>query len=362
MLRRMRHLTLLTLALCIVLAAEGLFTLGFRTILAARRNKHSELSGTWVLQFAHQEQGRDAPDPKLVRWSWTLNDDGTFTEHKETHAMVIMTENARGNCMRSGDVLTLTGISEGYMDDGYVKGPFKEPFTMKLKYADHALIFLDDAADNDVLRTVFRREGGHAPPKPELQPSDPKAVEIVHEVQRRYAALKSYSDEGTLTSAGRGWMPKNARFHTRFVRPDKFYFQLGGIVVWSDGKKSGLYEGKAAGYQGLRVVGALSMISPTSGVETMLVPALLLPADFHGSMIDPSSREISLVGEDEVSGKDCYMIGVSNPEGMHLKLWIEKSSHLILKAFDSLPKATITYQPQCNIKIAESEFQFTPPK
>jgi len=45
-----------------------------------------------------------------------------------------------------------------------------------------------------------------------------------------------------------------------------------------------------------------------------------------------------------------------------MKLWIEKSSHLILQVFDSLPRATITYQPKCNLAIADSEFKFTPPK
>ena len=94
----------------------------------------------------------------------------------------------------------------------------------------------------------------------------------------------------------------------------------------------------------------------------MLVPDLLLPAELGGPAIDASFQEITLAGEEKVSGNDCYVISLGNPEGMHLKLWVEKSSHLILQAFDKMSKATITHQPKCNLAIADSEFKFTPPK
>jgi len=133
-------------------------------------------------------------------------------------------------------------------------------------------------------------------------------------------------------------------------------------VVWSDGKKTWLYMESVGGSDERGLGNALSTISVTSGDETMLVPSLLLPLDFHGPMIDPAFEQISIVGEVKVSGKDCDVIGVGNPGGVRLKLWIEKSTHLILRAYDGMPKATITYQPKCNVKIADSEFNFSPPK
>jgi hypothetical protein len=70
---------------------------------------------------------------------------------------------------------------------------------------------------------------------------------------------------------------------------------------------------------------ALSTISPTSGYETTLAPELLLPADFGEPHIDTFFKEISLAGEEKASGKDCYMLRLSNPGGMDLQLWVDKS-------------------------------------
>ena len=56
------------------------------------------------------------------------------------------------------------------------------------------------------------------------------------------------------------------------------------------------------------------------------------------------------------------MVTLSNPKGMALKLWIDMSSHLILRASDELSKATIRYQPKTNVPLAASEFAFTPGK
>jgi len=204
MLKPMRNSRLLNPALsaiCAVCTAGGLLTFAFRAALAAGGNKQSDLSGTWVLQ---------APDPKLTRWTFSLKDDGTFTEHMTNYVMVTVISDSSGRYTRNGNILTLTGVRKGYRDDGYVKGPFKDPFTLKLKYAHNYLTLLDDPKAD----MVFRREGAHAPPepKPRLRPSDPRALQIVREMRSRYAALDSYSDEGTLTSSGAGFMWANARF------------------------------------------------------------------------------------------------------------------------------------------------------
>jgi hypothetical protein len=107
---------------------------------------------------------------------------------------------------------------------------------------------------------------------------------------------------------------------------------------------------------------ALSTISPVSGYETMLVPALLLPAEFGEPTFAASFDEISLAGEEKVSGKDCYVLGLRRSEGMELKLWVDKASYLIRRAFDPSANATMNYHPRCDIKIPESEFGFAPPQ
>src|SRR5947199_2329414 len=121
MLAPMRNPRLLSLAACAVCAVSGLLGLAFHLVLAAGADKRSALSGIWVMQSYYQEQGADAPDPKLTRDTLTLNDDGTFTQHAENHVMTTLIMTARGNYTRKGDTRTLTGVSEGYRDDGYVK-------------------------------------------------------------------------------------------------------------------------------------------------------------------------------------------------------------------------------------------------
>ena len=93
----------------------------------------------------------------------------------------------------------------------------------------------------------------------------------------------------------------------------------------------------------------------------MLVPRLLLPSDFRGSMFGPRFEGISLAGEEKVFGKDCYVIALSNARGLWMKLWLEKSSSMILRAFDNFSNATILYQPNPNAGIDESEFKSSPP-
>ena len=92
----------------------------------------------------------------------------------------------------------------------------------------------------------------------------------------------------------------------------------------------------------------------------MLVPRLLLQSEFVGSIF--GAEQLSLAGEERVEGKDCYVIDVSAVEGMDLKLWVDKSSYLILRAFDRMPNATMKFQPKCDVKIAESEFRFSRPR
>jgi outer membrane lipoprotein-sorting protein len=199
----------------------------------------------------------------------------------------------------------------------------------------------------------------------------PKRPVCRWESRPSYTALNSYSDEGILTSSGTGYMAKHARFQTRFVRPHKFRFQVMQAtygnewdkdVVWSDGKKTWWYNGMSGGSEERGSGNALSTPSVTAGDAATLVPALLMPAEFGGGEFDTSSGGIALAGEERVSGTDCYVISLNNPEGTDLKLWIEKSSYLTLRAFDRTSESTITYQPKCNVKIADSEFKFTPPK
>jgi uncharacterized protein DUF2092 len=352
----MRDASLLAVACCLLCAS------GCR--------EHSDLSGTWVYQSGLGRIDRNAA--RLNRWTLTLNDDGTFTERLQNHIMMTLVVNARGTYTRHGDTVTLIGSRKTYMDDGYKQETQSEPLRMKLRFADHVLTVIDGDPRDTAPPQVFRREGDRIAPSLEPQPqaSDPQAVQILYEMRRRYAMLNTYSDEGTVRSSDRDSRVKNIRFQTRFMRPHKFRFQAVRVskgkekdksVVWSDGKKTWLYD--CAGCVGERGLGnALRLIADTSGYETVLVPELLLPAEFGAPTIDPSMGGFFIIGEQNVFGKDCYVIGMRGPEGVDLKLWVDRSSYLILQAFTREPQETMSYQPKGNIRVAESEFRFSPPK
>jgi outer membrane lipoprotein-sorting protein len=353
----------------------ALLTAAFFVFQVAEWHKHSELIGTWVAQWPDQMERAATDDAMLPKLTLTLYDDGTFTYYVETHVMANAVMFSSGKYARTGNIVTLSGTRKIYMDDGYQKGTDKSAWSERLSYTGNRLRM----GNNSRWDPVFRREGDHTPlkpqPQPQPRPSDPKAVQIVHEMQRRYASLNTYSDEGTLRSSGTGFMASNARFRTRFDRPHKFRFQvtefadgeeLDKNVIWSNGKKSWWYENETGegegGIEERGLASALCAISPGAGYETMLVPALLLPADFGEPHIDAFFKEISLAGEESVSRKNCYVIRLSNPGGMDLKLWVDKSSYLILRAFDKVANATISYQPKRDIKIADAEIAFSAPK
>jgi outer membrane lipoprotein-sorting protein len=337
------------------------------------RHRPSQLCGTWVLQPRFLEKGEHWPDRWSPRGILTMKEDDTFTLHLEMRVMMSLHMDATGSYTRRGDTITLTGVREGFMNDGYSKDIFQnEPWTMQLKYSKGSLA---DPGDRFPI-LVCRREGAKPPPKPKPRPrpSDPRALAIVREMQQRYATLTSYSDEGTLRPSERNAFPGDLNFRTRFARPHRFRFQVVAIeggkpwernIIWSNGKKSRWYS-EHLGYGGTHeraLISALCTIAPTSGTTSMLVPSLLLPVDFDGPTVEASSEGLSLEGEEQVSGKDCYVIGINGPDGLREKLWIEKSRYLILRVIYTMPPtATITYQPKRNIKIPESEFEFSPPK
>jgi outer membrane lipoprotein-sorting protein len=186
--------------------------------------------------------------------------------------------------------------------------------------------------------------------------------------------MNTYADEGTLTSLGLEDMAESARFQTRFMRPHKFRFQLRQLqngkegsqhAVWSDGKKNWLYLEEIAGrgeVKESRLRDALIGISPLCGSAALLVSSLLFSGDFTEPATAVLSQRLSLLGEEEVSGQKCYVIGVSDPEDMNMKLWIDKSSYLIRQAFDNRSGTTILYHPQRDIELPDSEFLFSAPK
>src|SRR5438552_2913650 len=84
------------------------------------------LTGTWVLQFPDRLQGADVPGVRVPKYTLTLNDDGTFSEEFENHIMMTIVGKSWGKYICCGDIVTLNGTREDYIDDGYSKGTHRE--------------------------------------------------------------------------------------------------------------------------------------------------------------------------------------------------------------------------------------------
>lgn len=303
------------------------------------------------------------------KWTLTLKADGSFEESIENRVMMDLASNGRGTYTRQGNRVTFRGTATYRSDDGYAKDSGTKPIAYDFTHVNGALIQKGRGSGPDM---VFRRVGDPAPPsdKPVVQQSDPKAAALLKLVEKRYASLSSYSDEGTMKSSGKGFMAKHAKFTTRLKRPKLFRFEevlleAGKVydknVVWSDGKLSWLYMGSVGGSDEKGIANALSTISATSGYETMLVPSLLLPKEFKGGSLSEQFKEIVLGPFEKVNNKECQVIQLSNPGRMKLQLWIEAKTSLILRAHDTLADATITYNPSANISIEAKDFKFSPP-
>ena len=210
-------------------------------------------------------------------------------------------------------------------------------------------------------------------------------------VAERYAALKSYSDKGTVTTDYQ-WpdtplTTEHHRFETAFRAPRNFYFRFDGdpetsgdvFVIWCDGgdfqswwKSTGVHDV----YDGGR--GAMAFLtggSPTKESANLVAPHFFPQAVLYG----PTSRLIGLqeAGEEEIGGKACRKLlasgrqtGVTTSESRPTKLWIDRESGLVRQlvteaeagsAAGLVDRTAFTLVPVADPEIGDERFTFTPP-
>jgi len=327
-------------------------------LLCARVQKPFDVTGPWVARFAITGLS-DRESNRYQSWALQLNQDGTFTGHLEMHIMVNIVEDDRGTYVLSGSALHLKGSSQGTLDDGYRKENNSGELDYKLTEANGRLTLVSGGfwARNQNSRThiVFWRRGEVPVPPPPAR--NPIGVAILRKVESVYAGCKSYKDEGTFKTQGKepdGW---KVRFLTRFARSKALRFEAtmrerGKVTeqdaVWSQGSKAWMSISLDGGSRHqVPLEQALKFAAHEVGIEALLIPHLLTPSEFTRSL-DKAYPGIVLKGVEKVGGKACSVLNLSNPdEEMHLTIWVDNASHLILQA-SMFGNAMIVYKPIVN--------------
>jgi hypothetical protein len=219
-----------------------------------------------------------------------------------------------------------------------------------------------------------------------------EAQDLFARSRAAYAALKSYSDTGTvLIEAGLAANPSREThtFHTHFRAPRHYDFEFneartsGGrrFVMWSDDEAFHNWWSHSE-VESVFPKGRGAMAFPPIGAGTAGSSALISPLLFQGAGLVGTLTtlgEITGAGEETVSGRKCHRImGIAKwvyPTGYEtgvrrVTVWIDAESMLIRKVMEDTPKGshpraigrlTTTLEPVANPVLDDSKFRFAVP-
>lgn len=223
-------------------------------------------------------------------------------------------------------------------------------------------------------------------------PQDPNV--ILKEMVARYAELSSYQDTGVVRilpvvslreSGPQHPRPKSkssggdplVTFKTYYVRPRMFRFECKSSrwrasresVFWTDGEKAyawtpdGYRRGETFALRSGNDLNYYANEASKAGSEAiLLVPSLLMEEldffPFREGVL--SMTDSSLLGDEQVEGEACYVIGGS-VYGRPWVLWIGKSSRLLRKtrtphltgSFHNIEKVSVAEEIHRDIRINE---------
>lgn len=328
----------------------------------AGSQKISDVTGDWKGWVI--ESGTLAPEGTIVRLK--LGADGKFVYHFEMHVMMNIIEDGQGTYTLTAGSVQLEGNEKVVFDDGHAKNTDTRRLS-QVAVIRNGQLWLSIGEEFQI---VFTRNGAKPilPKKPQAPPlhSDPAAHALAKQVERRYASLTSYSDEGSVTTNGNGYRPKNARFRTRYQRGGKFLFEAdlldkgtsyGKEAVWSDGRRSWMFSSfpDDSGTSEIEVNKGLSLIEINAGEEADLIPTLLMPKTLGGKGITRYKR-ILAKGEAVEDGHKCSLIELADDPKYAITLWIDRGTLVILRARYVFANEDIHYRPTLNPKLAQSEF------
>jgi outer membrane lipoprotein-sorting protein len=224
--------------------------------------------------------------------------------------------------------------------------------------------------------------GAHS--RPVVASSD----DVLAKTQAAYAALKSYSDTGSVdTEFGpkEGLAREHHTFKTFFRAPRHFFFDFvkaenaDRFVVWSDDEAfhswwqaTGVAEIYPKGQgAGVFVTGSV----PTLGALVEIAPLLFSGAGLTGPITEFGDGKVA--GTEAIDGHPCQkLVGVGKSvygtgavvNVRPMTIWIDAQTSLVRRVFEdssdgaTISRTTATFDPQVNPTLDDAKFLFTPPK
>lgn len=207
----------------------------------------------------------------------------------------------------------------------------------------------------------------------------PTAEAIVTKMVGNYAAATSYQDAGVVLTHRPGEdVSDDKPFKTYFVRPDRFRFEwirhhpyppmhhiTYDHVIWSNQSGSFTYWSEPALFEraqslSLAVAGATGVSSGAAHT----ISRLLLNSVTGFSLSD--LRELTLLGQEQFEGTDCFRVRGKHPRGNDYEMWIGANDYLLRKLQKEIVPGTIQEEIHRDIQINQDVpgalFDFEPPK
>ncbi len=204
------------------------------------------------------------------------------------------------------------------------------------------------------------------------------AQSIVEKMAVAYANASSYQDTGViehLKGDGASQHETVIKFRTYFARPHFFRFEWRDrdivrseerlSVVWNDGQQTfGYYSWddpavKKKDNIDLGIAGATGV----SRGSAHTVPVLLM-GEVGGFRLTQLIN-LSMLGEEEYEGEDCYIVRGYHPHNFPIDMWISKQDFLLRKV--KRPNDNGSYDLEIrrdvklDVRIPPEFFNFTPP-
>ena len=217
-------------------------------------------------------------------------------------------------------------------------------------------------------------------------------TDVLEQSRAKYAALKTYSDSGTVTTEYGGTLAAPASvehftFVTYYRAPRQFLFDFKGdpknsderLVIWSDETDFNTWWSATKVHEvypkGKGATAFAVTAFPTKSSAMHLAPLLFSQAGLHGSIVD--FKLLRTDPTETINGHKCYKlvgeVGLAYGTGAVTDsrlttIWIDTESLLVRKIFEDTPKGaaeiervTTTFDPAGDPKIDDTKFKFTPP-
>lgn len=218
-------------------------------------------------------------------------------------------------------------------------------------------------------------------------------AEVLAQSRAKYAALRSYADNGRVMTEYRGdagpTLVEKHSFRTAYSTPRKLLFdfkkgpEAGGdrLVLWGDGENFHTWWSATHVHdlyprgQGANAF-ALSSL-PTLGSALMIPPLLFPQAGLHGPLSDFAL--VRSEGVTTIDGKSCYKLvgtvalafSTGNVRGARATtVWIDTETLLVRRLLEDTPdgmgtgildRVTTDFEPQSDPAVDPAVFQFTVP-